>query len=46
MLGRKPGLGEVSGILARICNTRFENLNLEETHDLESFLEKMIGKTE
>jgi hypothetical protein len=45
MLGRKPSIGEVAGILARMAEGRLEALHLETTpENLEELVELMIGK--
>ena len=43
MLGRKPGLAEVAGMLARICNARLEKLGFDDDVPLTEFIDKMIG---
>ena len=46
MLGRKPSIGEVAGILARMAEGRLEVLGMEEIpENLEKLAEGMIGKS-
>lgn len=47
MLGRKPSIGEVAGILTRMAEGRLEVLGLEEIpENLEELARVMIGRAE
>jgi len=45
MLGRKPSIGEVAGILARMAEGRLESMGLDQVpENLEDLASRMIGK--